>query len=73
VPRGVYAGALGWLDARGGMELAVVIRTLLCRGRDAWLHVGGGVVLDSDPEAEWLETLAKARAPLDALAATQPE
>jgi para-aminobenzoate synthetase component I len=71
VRRGVYSGALGYLDARGGADLSVVIRTLLCRGRDAWLHVGGGVVQDSDPRAEWEETLAKARAPLDALAATQ--
>jgi aminodeoxychorismate synthase component I len=71
VRRGVYSGALGYLDARGGADLSVVIRTLLCQGRDAWLHVGGGIVLDSDPQAEWEETLAKARAPLDALAATQ--
>jgi para-aminobenzoate synthetase component 1 len=69
VRRGIYAGALGYLDARGGMDLSVVIRTLLCRGRRVWLHVGGGIVLDSDPAAEWAETLAKARAPLDAVAA----
>jgi len=67
VRRGVYSGALGWLDARGGMELAVVIRTLLQRPGHAWLHVGGGIVLDSEPAAEWAETLAKARALLDAL------
>ncbi len=73
VRRGVYAGALGYLDARGGADLSVVIRTLLCRGREAWLHVGGGIVQGSDPRAEWDETLAKARAPLDALAATQAE
>ena len=73
VRRGVYSGALGYLDARGGADLSVVIRTLLCQGRDAWLHVGGGIVLDSDPQAEWEETLAKARAPLDALAATQDQ
>ena len=68
VRRGVYAGALGWLDVRGGAELAVVIRTLLLRPGRAWLQVGGGIVLDSEPAAEWAETLAKARAPLDALA-----
>lgn len=73
VRRGVYSGALGYLDARGGADLCVVIRTLLCRGSRAWLHVGGGILLDSDPRAEWEETLAKARAPLDALAATQDE
>jgi para-aminobenzoate synthetase component 1 len=67
VRRGAYAGTLGWLDARGGAELAVVIRTLFHRPGRAWLHVGGGVVLDSDPAAEWAETLAKARALLDAV------
>ncbi|HEY8492825.1 MAG TPA: chorismate-binding protein, partial [Myxococcota bacterium] len=69
VRRGVYSGALGWLDARGGAELAVVIRTLLLRPGRAFAHVGGGIVLDSEPAAEWQETLAKARALLDALAA----
>ncbi|MCU0668477.1 MAG: aminodeoxychorismate synthase component I [Myxococcota bacterium] len=73
VPRGVYAGALGWIDARGGADLCVVIRTLLCRGRRAWLHAGGGIVLDSDPRAEWEETRDKARAMIDALAACQEE
>ena len=71
VRRGIYAGALGRLDARGGADLCVVIRSVLCRGRRAWLHVGGGIVMDSEPLAEWEETLAKARAPLDALATTQ--
>jgi para-aminobenzoate synthetase component 1 len=70
VRRGPYGGALGYLDARGGADLSVVIRTLLARPGRAWLHVGGGIVLDSDPAAEWAETLAKARALLDALAAS---
>jgi aminodeoxychorismate synthase component I len=73
VPRGVYSGVLGWLDARGGADLSVVIRTLLCSGPRAWLSVGGGVVLDSDPRAEWQETLDKARAMIDALAARREE
>jgi para-aminobenzoate synthetase component 1 len=68
VRRGVYSGALGWLDARGSAELAVVIRTLLLRPGRAWIHAGGGIVLDSEPAAEWAETLAKARALLDAVA-----
>jgi aminodeoxychorismate synthase component I len=67
VRRGVYSGALGWLDARGGAELSVVIRTLLMRPGRAWIHVGGGIVLDSEPAAEWQETLAKARALLDSV------
>jgi len=68
VRRGVYSGALGWFDVRGGLDLAVVIRTILHRPGHAWLHVGGGIVLDSDPADEWAETLAKARALLDAVA-----
>lgn len=65
--RGPYAGALGYLDARGGMGLAVVIRTLLLRGGLARLHTGGGVVADSRPETEWEESEHKARALLEVL------
>lgn len=68
VRRGVYAGALGYFDVRGGLDLSVVIRTFVCRDGRAHLHVGGGVVADSDPEAEYVESLDKARAPLEALA-----
>ncbi len=59
VRRGVYSGALGYLDARGGMDLCVVIRTLLLCGGRAFLHSGGGIVADSDPAAEWRESLDK--------------
>jgi para-aminobenzoate synthetase component 1 len=69
VRRGVYSGALGYLDARGGLDLSVVIRTLLVRGGRAWIHAGGGVVSDSHPLAEYRESLDKARALLEALAA----
>jgi para-aminobenzoate synthetase component 1 len=69
VRRGIYSGALGWLDARGGADLSVVIRTLLVRGGRAYVHAGAGIVADSDPRAEWCETLDKARALLAALAA----
>ena len=68
VRRGVYAGAIGYLDVRGGLDLSVVIRTLLFRRGRAYLNVGGGIVADSDPIAEYRETLDKARAPLEALA-----
>lgn len=68
VRRGVYAGALGYLDIRGGLDLSVVIRTLLVKNGRAYLHVGGGVVADSLPVAEYRETLDKARALLDVLA-----
>jgi aminodeoxychorismate synthase component I len=60
--RGLYAGALGYFDARGGCDLAVVIRTaLLANGRLA-VHTGGGIVADSDARAEWDEAEAKAAA-----------
>jgi len=62
VRRGVYSGALGYLDVRGGLDLSVVIRTLLVAQGRAFLHVGGGIVYDSDPVAEYRETIDKARA-----------
>jgi para-aminobenzoate synthetase component 1 len=67
VRRGVYAGALGYLDLRGGLDLSVVIRTFVWKDGMAHLHVGGGVVADSSPEGEYFESLDKARAPLSAL------
>jgi len=73
VRRGVYAGALGYLDARGGADLAVVIRTLLLRDGRADVHTGGGIVADSDARAEWQESLDKARPLLAALAGTHSE
>jgi para-aminobenzoate synthetase component 1 len=67
VRRGVYAGALGYFDVRGGLDLSVVIRTLVVKDDRAHLHVGGGIVADSTPAAEYLESLDKAKAPLAAL------
>ena len=67
VRRGVYAGVLGYLDLRGGLDLSVVIRTIVWKEGRAHLHVGGGIVADSTPEAEYLESLDKAKAPLAAL------
>jgi len=61
VPRGVYSGALGYLDVRGGLDLCVVIRTVFVRDGRASVHAGGGVVADSDPLGEYREALDKAR------------
>ena len=69
VRRGVYSGALGYLDVRGGMDLAVVIRTLMVRRGRVHLHTGGAVVADSDPRQEYEESLDKARAMFAALEA----
>ncbi len=67
VCRGVYSGALGYLDVRGSADLAVVIRSLVVQGGRVHAGVGGGVVADSHPRAEHRESLDKARALLDAL------
>jgi para-aminobenzoate synthetase component 1 len=67
VRRGVYSGAIGYFDARGGADLAVVIRTILLSGGCAYVHTGGGIVADSDPVAEWRESLDKASPLLAAL------
>lgn len=66
-PRGLYAGPLGWLDARGGGEFFVAIRSALVDGARALVYAGGGIVAGSDPETELAETDLKFRALLDAL------
>jgi para-aminobenzoate synthetase component 1 len=60
--RGVYTGAIGYLCFSGDMDTNIVIRTMVVK--DGWAHfqVGGGIVADSEPEAEYQETLDKARA-----------
>jgi para-aminobenzoate synthetase component 1 len=67
-PREVYCGAIGYIGWDGSMKLSVAIRTLTRRDGVAHIHAGGGVVLDSEPAAEYDETLAKARALLEASA-----
>jgi anthranilate synthase component 1 len=65
--RGLYGGSVGYLDFRGNMDMCIAIRTLWIQ--DDWIvaQAGGGVVADSDPETEYQETLAKARALLYAI------
>ena len=67
VSRGVYSGAIGYFDVSGGMDLNIVIRTILMQSDRAYLNVGGAVVADSDPRAEYDETMDKAQALLQAL------
>lgn len=62
VRRGAYAGAVGYLDFHGNMDTCIAIRTLLFRDGRAHLGVGAGIVADSEPEAEYLETLRKGSA-----------
>jgi len=68
VRRGIYSGAIGYLDVRGSADLSVVIRTLIVRDGRAYLHSGGGIVSDSDPALEWAETVDKIRPLFTALA-----
>jgi aminodeoxychorismate synthase component I len=68
VRRGLYSGAIGYLDLRGGADLAVTIRSVVLKDGRAYLHTGGGIVADSEPAAEWREAEDKARALLSALA-----
>jgi para-aminobenzoate synthetase component 1 len=65
--RSIYTGSLGYFSFDGDMDLNIVIRTLLIKGRQAYLQLGGAVVYDSDPEAEYLETLDKGKALFQAL------
>jgi para-aminobenzoate synthetase component 1 len=58
-PRGVYCGAIGFASAHGRAAWSVAIRTAVFRDGDARWHVGSGIVADSDPDAEWAETVAK--------------
>ena len=61
VRRGVYCGAVGWVDGdRGRTELAVAIRTFTISDGRTHLGVGGGIVADSEPDEEWVETELKA-------------
>ena len=62
VRRGVYAGAVGHFDYHGNLDLCIAIRTLVFADGHAWWGAGAGIVADSDPEAEWQETLSKGRA-----------
>jgi para-aminobenzoate synthetase component 1 len=65
--RGPYTGALGYLGFNRESQLSIVIRAAICQGGTAFFHTGAGIVADSDPEAEYEETLAKARGFLAAL------
>ncbi len=67
--RGLYCGAIGWIGSDGGMELNVAIRTVTITHGVAVVPAGGGVTALSDPDAEYRETLDKARALLEGLGA----
>ena len=70
--RGAYAGATGFFGFNGDVEVAITIRTMVINDGKAHVQAGGGIVADSDPTAEFQETLHKARAALTAVAAVTP-
>jgi anthranilate synthase component 1 len=66
-PRGIYAGAVGYLDFAGNLDFCIAIRTITMRGGAASVQAGAGIVADSNPAAEYEESRDKARALLEAL------
>ena len=68
--RGIYCGAIGYISFSGDMDTSVAIRTLVFSGGRAYLQTGGAVVYDSEPAAEYEETLAKVKAVMNGLGAS---
>jgi anthranilate synthase component I len=66
--RGLFGGVVGYFDFQGNADLAIAIRTALIRDGVARIQAGAGIVLDSDPESEYQETLSKAAVVLRAVA-----
>ncbi|OGO54500.1 MAG: hypothetical protein A2V85_04970 [Chloroflexi bacterium RBG_16_72_14] len=71
VRRGPYSGAMAWIGPDGRMGSSILIRTFVADGGRLTLHVGGGITWRSDPQAEWDETVAKARGPLSSIGAVE--
>jgi len=67
--RGIYGGAILYLDFSGNLDSCIALRTLVAKGGRAYIQAGGGIVADSVPEREYQETVNKARAVIKALEA----
>ena len=65
--RGPYGGALGYFSANGSADFAITIRSLFILKNSAYIQAGAGIVVDSVPQKEWLETEQKANALLSAI------
>lgn len=65
--RSIYTGSLGYLSFSGNMDFNILIRTILKKDNHLYFGVGGGIVADSKPEAEYEETLVKAKAMMEAI------
>lgn len=64
--RGLYGGALGYIDFRGNMDLCIIIRTILAKNNTLYIQAGAGLVADSDPDLEYEESRNKAKGVLQA-------
>jgi len=67
VKRGLYAGGVGYFSFSGNQDFCITIRTIVIKGKNAYIQAGAGIVQDSKPEKEYEETLSKARALLKAI------
>jgi anthranilate synthase component 1 len=67
IPRGPYAGAVGYFSLNGNADFAITIRTMVCQGNTGTVQAGAGIVYDSVSEEEYYETENKAGALLSAL------
>ena len=69
--RGPYAGAVGYIDYSGNMDTCIALRTMVIQNNTVYVQAGAGIVADSDPTAEYQETLNKARGLLKAIEITE--
>jgi para-aminobenzoate synthetase component 1 len=60
--RGIYTGSIGWISYTGDMEMNIAIRTMVTKDQTAYVQAGAGIVIDSNPKNEYLESLKKAKA-----------
>ncbi len=67
VPRSLYTGGIGWIDYSGEMDIAMAIRSAICKDGSLYLGVGGGIVADSVPDEEYEETILKAKSFLEVM------
>ncbi|UCD34475.1 MAG: anthranilate synthase component I [Nitrospiraceae bacterium] len=71
--RGPYAGAVGYFDFSGNMDMCITIRTIIFKDKKAHIQAGAGIVADSNPENEYMETLNKARGMFKAIEMAEGE
>ena len=66
-PRGIYGGAIGYIDFSGNMDVCIAIRMAVKKNDRVYIQAGGGIVADSIPEKEYQESENKAKAVMEAI------